>query len=72
MELTSQTIPGDWLERQCRCHQQRNSIDLTGQVDADWIGSHLYSGIGGQADFIRGAARRCSGRPIIAIRTSCA
>ena len=42
-------------------------IDLTGQVDADSIGSHLYSGIGGQVDFIRGAARSRGGRPIIAI-----
>jgi 4-hydroxybutyrate CoA-transferase len=42
-------------------------IDLTGQVDADSIGSHLYSGIGGQVDFIRGASRSRSGRPIIAI-----
>ena len=42
-------------------------IDLTGQVDADSIGSQLYSGIGGQVDFIRGAARSRGGRPIIAI-----
>jgi 4-hydroxybutyrate CoA-transferase len=42
-------------------------IDLTGQVDADSIGSHLFSGIGGQVDFIRGAARSRGGRPIIAV-----
>ncbi|MGC1410796.1 MAG: acetyl-CoA hydrolase/transferase C-terminal domain-containing protein [Acetobacteraceae bacterium] len=42
-------------------------IDLTGQVDADSIGSQLYSGIGGQVDFIRGAARSRNGRPIIAV-----
>jgi acetyl-CoA hydrolase len=36
-------------------------------VNADSIGSHLYSGIGGQVDFIRGAARSRGGRPIIAI-----
>jgi acetyl-CoA hydrolase len=42
-------------------------IDLTGQVDADSIGTQLYSGIGGQVDFIRGAARSRNGRPIIAI-----
>jgi len=42
-------------------------IDLTGQVDADSIGSHLYSGIGGQVDFIRGAARSRGGRPIIVL-----
>jgi acyl-CoA hydrolase len=42
-------------------------IGLTGQVDADSIGSQLYSGIGGQLDFIRGAARSRGGRPIIAL-----
>ena len=42
-------------------------IDLTGQVDADSIGWHLFSGIGGQVDFIRGAARSRGGRPIIAL-----
>ncbi|MBS0639490.1 MAG: acetyl-CoA hydrolase/transferase C-terminal domain-containing protein [Acetobacteraceae bacterium] len=42
-------------------------IDLTGQVDADSVGTHLYSGIGGQVDFIRGASRSKGGRPIIAI-----
>jgi acyl-CoA hydrolase len=42
-------------------------IDLTGQVDADSVGSHIYSGIGGQVDFIRGASRSKGGRPIIAI-----
>ena len=31
-------------------------IDLTGQVCADSIGSRMYSGVGGQMDFIRGAA----------------
>jgi acyl-CoA hydrolase len=42
-------------------------IDLTGQVDADSVGTHIYSGIGGQVDFIRGASRSKGGRPIIAI-----
>jgi acyl-CoA hydrolase/GNAT superfamily N-acetyltransferase len=42
-------------------------IDLTGQVCADSIGHKFYSGIGGQADFIRGAALAKNGRPIIAI-----
>lgn len=42
-------------------------IDLTGQVDADSMGSQLYSGIGGQVDFIRGAARSRGGRPVIAL-----
>jgi acyl-CoA hydrolase len=42
-------------------------IDLTGQVCADSIGSVPYSGIGGQVDFIRGAARSKGGVPIIAL-----
>jgi len=42
-------------------------IDLTGQVCADSIGHQFYSGIGGQADFIRGAALARNGRPIIAL-----
>ncbi len=43
------------------------SIDLTGQVCADSIGWHLYSGVGGQMDFIRGAALAPEGRAIIAL-----
>jgi acetyl-CoA hydrolase len=42
-------------------------VDLTGQVCADSIGSRLYSGVGGQVDFIRGAARSKGGKPIIAL-----
>jgi 4-hydroxybutyrate CoA-transferase len=42
-------------------------VDLTGQVCADSIGWHLYSGVGGQMDFIRGAALAEEGRAIIAL-----
>lgn len=42
-------------------------IDLTGQVCSDSIGSYIYSGFGGQVDFIRAAARSQGGRPIIAL-----
>jgi 4-hydroxybutyrate CoA-transferase len=42
-------------------------IDLTGQVCADSIGDRIYSGIGGQMDFIRGAALSPGGKPIIAL-----
>lgn len=42
-------------------------VDLTGQVCADSIGSKMYSGIGGQVDFIRGASRSVGGKPIIAL-----
>jgi acetyl-CoA hydrolase len=42
-------------------------VDLTGQVCADSIGPRLYSGAGGQVDFIRGASRAEGGLPIIAL-----
>jgi len=42
-------------------------IDLTGQVCADSLGYQFYSGIGGQVDFIRGAARSRGGKAIIAM-----
>ncbi len=42
-------------------------VDLTGQVCADSIGPVFYSGVGGQLDFIRGAARSKGGLPIIAL-----
>jgi len=42
-------------------------VDLSGQVCADSIGTRLYSGVGGQVDFIRGAARSRGGKPIIAL-----
>jgi acyl-CoA hydrolase len=42
-------------------------VDLTGQVCSDSIGPYIYSGFGGQVDFIRGAARSKGGKPIIAL-----
>ncbi|MBI5808393.1 MAG: acetyl-CoA hydrolase/transferase family protein [Ignavibacteriales bacterium] len=42
-------------------------VDLTGQVCADSIGTKFYSGIGGQVDFVRGAAHSEGGKPIIAL-----
>jgi len=45
-------------------------IDLTGQVCSDSIGDRFYSGIGGQVDFIRGAARSKGGKPIIIIQST--
>ncbi len=42
-------------------------VDLTGQVCADSIGGRLYSGVGGQMDFIRGASYSVGGKPIIAL-----
>lgn len=43
------------------------AVDITGQVCADSIGRMIYSGFGGQLDFIRGAARSKGGKPIIAL-----
>ncbi len=43
------------------------SIDITGQVCADSIGTTFYSGVGGQIDFIRGAGHSKEGKPIIAM-----
>jgi acyl-CoA hydrolase len=45
-------------------------VDLTGQVCADSIGHRIYSGIGGQMDFIRGAALSHGGKPILALRST--
>ncbi len=42
-------------------------VDLTGQVCSDSIGTKFYSGIGGQVDFVRGAAHSEGGKPIIAL-----
>jgi 4-hydroxybutyrate CoA-transferase len=45
-------------------------IDLTGQVCSDSIGSYIYSGFGGQVDFVRGASMAKSGKPIIALQST--
>jgi 4-hydroxybutyrate CoA-transferase len=45
-------------------------VDLTGQVCADSIGPRLYSGVGGQVDFIYGASRSKGGKPIIGMPSS--
>lgn len=45
-------------------------VDLTGQVCADSIGTRFYSGVGGQVDFIRGAARSKGGKPIVAFTST--
>ena len=47
-------------------------IDLTGQICADSIGTRIYSGIGGQMDFIHGAALSEGGKPIIALPATAA
>ncbi len=45
-------------------------VDLTGQVCADSVGFRFYSGIGGQVDFVRGAARSRGGKAIIVLRST--
>jgi len=45
-------------------------IDVTGQVCSDSIGTYQYSGVGGQMDFIRGAALSVGGKPIIALKST--
>ena len=45
-------------------------IDITGQVCADSIGTYQYSGVGGQIDFMRGAALSDGGKPIIALTST--
>jgi acyl-CoA hydrolase len=47
-------------------------IDLTGQVCADSLGHQIFSGIGGQMDFIRGAALSAGGKPILALPSTAA
>jgi len=42
-------------------------VDLTGQICADSIGERIYSGVGGQMDFVRGASLSEGGRPIFAL-----
>jgi 4-hydroxybutyrate CoA-transferase len=42
-------------------------VDITGQVCSDSIGAKIYSGFGGQVDFVRGAAHSKGGKPIIAL-----
>lgn len=45
-------------------------VDITGQVCSDSIGAYHYSGVGGQMDFMRGAALSEGGKPIIALPSS--
>lgn len=45
-------------------------IDITGQVCSDSIGTYQYSGVGGQMDFLRGAALSPGGKPIIALKSA--
>src|SRR5690606_28978001 len=46
------------------------AVDLTGQVAADTLTGKFFSGIGGQVDFVRGAAASRGGKSIIALRST--
>lgn len=70
--------PADWVNNPFNVARNDNmiainsalEIDITGQVCADSIGTRIYSGFGGQLDFIRGAAASNGGKPIIALPSS--
>jgi acyl-CoA hydrolase len=70
--------PADWVNNPFNVARNDNMIainsalevDLTGQVCADSLGTRIYSGFGGQLDFVRGAAASNGGRPIIALPSS--
>lgn len=70
--------PADWVNNPFNVARNDNMIainsalevDTTGQVCADSIGTRIYSGFGGQLDFIRGAAASNGGKPIIALPSS--
>jgi acyl-CoA hydrolase len=60
------------IRRNPRVHAINSAlqIDLTGQVNADSVGHRIYSGIGGQMDFIRGAALSKGGKAILAVSST--
>jgi len=72
--------PCDYTNNPSIISQQENmvainsalEIDLTGQVCSDSLGQVFYSGLGGQVDFIRGAAKSKGGKPIIALPSTAA
>lgn len=70
-----QFMPVDYVNNPCTIAQNDNmiainqtlEIDLLGQVASESIGTKQYSGIGGQLDFIRGAAMSRNGKPILVL-----
>jgi 4-hydroxybutyrate CoA-transferase len=69
MDYTNNTLVIRQLEHMVAINSAIQ-VDLTGQVCAESIGTYLYSGVGGQMDFMRGAAQAKRGRPIIALPTT--
>lgn len=72
--------PSDYTNDPWVISQQENmvainsalEIDLTGQICSDSLGQVFYSGLGGQVDFVRGAAKAKGGKPIIALPSTAA
>lgn len=72
--------PSDYVNDPCVIQRNEHmvainsalSVDLTGQVAADSVRGSFYSGVGGQVDFIRGAARSKGGKAIIAMPSTAA
>ena len=67
---SSQVHNPEWLGRQPRFHSINVaiSVDLAGNVNAEWAGPRRISGPGGAPDFARGARRSCGGCAIVALR----
>jgi acyl-CoA hydrolase len=67
MRSYERSLPGPAQNKRVVAINSAISVDLTGQVNADSIGSRIYSGVGGQVDFIRAARLSLDGRSIIAM-----
>lgn len=67
MRSYERSLPGPAQNKRLVAINSAISVDLTGQVNADSIGSRIYSGVGGQVDFIRAARLSLDGRSIIAM-----
>jgi acyl-CoA hydrolase len=65
MRSYERSLPGPAQNKRVVAINSAISVDLTGQVNADSIGSRIYSGVGGQVDFIRAARLSLDGRSII-------
>lgn len=70
--------PAGYIESQTNISRNDNmvsinnalQVDLAGQVVSDSVGYHFFSGIGGQVDFINGAANSKGGKPIVALKST--
>jgi len=70
--------PATWTNNPAVIRKNRNmisvnsalQIDLTGQINAEWIGGHQFSGTGGQLDFVRGAYLSPGGKSFVALHAT--